>query len=110
VPHGLRASQHVFQDFAGFALKRSAIIPLYRKPKSGQSGDEAKQESRAVALATLGISGIVAQKCVGDPAVCTENSIRIDWAGNHLTSAHNNRAVIFYPDRLGLAIQVEDPS
>ena len=26
-------------------------------------------------------------------AVCTENSIRIDWGGNHVTSAHNDRAV-----------------
>src|SRR6266566_3293988 len=25
--------------------------------------------------------------------VCTENSIRIDWGGNHVTSAHNDRAV-----------------
>jgi hypothetical protein len=26
------------------------------------------------------------------PLVCTENSIRIDWGGNHVTSAHNDRA------------------
>jgi hypothetical protein len=35
---------------------------------------------------------------VGNQApVCTENPIRIDWGGNHLTSAHNDRAAIFCP-------------
>ena len=43
------------------------------------------------------------------PAVCTENPIRIDWGGNHLTSAYNDRTAMFCPDRLGLAIQVEEP-
>jgi hypothetical protein len=35
---------------------------------------------------------------------------RIDWEGNRLTSAHNDRAVMFYPGRRGLAIQVEEPA
>jgi hypothetical protein len=30
--------------------------------------------------------------------------------GNHLTSAHNDRAAMFCPYRLGLAIQVEEPT
>ena len=42
--------------------------------------------------------------------LCTENPIRIDWGGNHLTSAHNDRAAVFCPYRLGLAIQVEEPA
>jgi hypothetical protein len=30
--------------------------------------------------------------------------------GNHLTSVHNDRAAVFCPYRLGLAIQVEEPA
>ena len=33
---------------------------------------------------------------------------RIDWEGNRLTSAHNDRAVMFYPGRRGLGIQVKE--
>jgi hypothetical protein len=36
--------------------------------------------------------------------VCTENLIRIDWGGNHLTSAHNDRAAMFCLGHLGLTI------
>jgi hypothetical protein len=43
-------------------------------------------------------------------AVCTENPSILIGGGNHLTSAYNDRAVIFYPGRLGLAIQVEEPA
>ena len=42
--------------------------------------------------------------------VCTENLIRIDFGGNHLTSVHNDRAAMFCLYRLGLAIQVEEPT
>ena len=41
--------------------------------------------------------------------VCTENPIRIDWGRESPTSAHNDRAAMFCPCRLGLAIQVEEP-
>ena len=37
-------------------------------------------------------------------AVCTENLSVLIRGGNHLTSAHNDRAAMFFPDRLGLAI------
>jgi cytochrome P450 len=43
-------------------------------------------------------------------AVYTENLIRIDGGGNRLTSAHNDRAVVFYPGRRGLAVKVEEPA
>ena len=42
--------------------------------------------------------------------VYTENLIRIDGGGNRLTSAHNDRAVVFYPGRRGLAVKVEEPA
>jgi hypothetical protein len=42
--------------------------------------------------------------------VYTENLIRIDEGGNRLTSAHNDRAVVFCPGRPGLAIQGEEPA
>jgi hypothetical protein len=42
--------------------------------------------------------------------VYTENLIRVDGGGNRLTSAHNDRAVVFYPGRRGLAVKVEEPA
>ena len=39
----------------------------------------------------------LAEAANGPIPVCTENPIRIDWGGNHLTSAHNDRAAIFCP-------------
>ena len=48
--------------------------------------------------------------CAWGALVYTENLIRIAWGGNRLTSAHNDRAVVFYPGRRGLAIQVEEPA
>ena len=41
--------------------------------------------------------------------VCTESPIRIDWGRESPASAHNDRAAMFCPCRLGLAIQVEEP-
>jgi hypothetical protein len=42
--------------------------------------------------------------------VCTENSIRIDWGGNHVTSAHNDRAVMVLANVVRFAVEVEEPS
>jgi thiopurine S-methyltransferase len=42
--------------------------------------------------------------------VCTENSIRIDWGGNHVTSAHNDRAVMVLANVVRFAVAVEEPS
>ena len=44
------------------------------------------------------------------PLVCTENSIRIDWGGNHVTSAHNDRAVMVLANVVRFAVEVEEPS
>ena len=38
-----------------------------------------------------------------------KTSYALIGGGNHLTSAHNDRAAMFCPDHLGLAIQVEKP-
>jgi hypothetical protein len=47
----------------------------------------------------------------GSAEVCVPKTLsRIDWKGNRLTSAHNDRAVMFYPGRCGLAIQVKEPA
>jgi hypothetical protein len=43
-------------------------------------------------------------------AVCTENSVRIDWGGNHVTSAHNDRAVMVLANVVRFAVEVEEPS
>jgi integrase len=43
-------------------------------------------------------------------AVCTENSVRIDWEGNHVTSAHNDRAVMVLANVVRFAVEVEEPS
>src|SRR5205823_12696834 len=43
-------------------------------------------------------------------AVCTENSIRIDWEGNHVTLAHNDRAVMVLANVVRFAVEVEEPS
>jgi hypothetical protein len=42
--------------------------------------------------------------------VCTENSIRIDWGGNHVTSAHNDRAVMVLANVVRFAVEVEERS
>ncbi len=44
-----------------------------------------------------------------DQAVCTENSIRIDWGGNHVTSAHNDRAVMVLANVVRFAVEVQEP-
>jgi hypothetical protein len=46
----------------------------------------------------------------GLQAVCTENSIRIDWGGNHVTSAHNDRAVMVLANVVRFAVEVEERS
>ena len=43
--------------------------------------------------------------------VCVSKTLSVlIGGGNHLTSAHNDRAAMFCPYRLGLAIQVEEPA
>jgi hypothetical protein len=46
----------------------------------------------------------------GKTTVCTENPIRIDWEGNHVTSAHNDRAVMVLANVVRFAVEVEEPS
>lgn len=50
----------------------------------------------------------VQAQALPDPRI--ENLIHIDVRGNHLTSAHDDRAAMFCPYRLGLAIPVEEPT
>jgi hypothetical protein len=43
--------------------------------------------------------------------LCVPKTLSVLIGGeNHLTSAHNDRAAMFCPYRLGLAIQVEEPT
>ena len=80
------------------------VVMLTRTPLPPTLGETADGLLRHLSLLFVPAGTGVIQLCV------PKTLSRIDWEGNRLTSAHNDRAVMFYPGRRGLAIQVKEPA
>ena len=79
---------------------------------SAGSHDYGKQKeksiTRLIAFAVFAL-GIITTSAQAMP-VCTENPIRIDQGRESPNVSANDRAAMFCPYRLGVAIQVEEPT